>query len=192
MLNTFFNKILNKMVTGINITTAENTAITAIDNLTYLTKQGALFYAENVFSIDNGATIDIAMDARGITSTLKGVSPSWATTAGSVLISFGTASEVTAGTVITPINRNAYSSRVAEMVLYFDATVTNAVMPPYPTYLVGAASTNQNSGGATALSTIPAIFSTEFLYVFRIQNNSGQAISLASNILWAEVLNPVM
>ena len=168
------------------VATPDMEAITAIDNSTYLIQEGCCWYAENVYPILTGTTVDLVLDASGMTKLLRSFPTSWATSSGPVTITLGTCTSYTGGTEITPINRKAgANSREVEM--YLGATITGGVFPPYPTILVGSASTQQNSGGGITKGSLPIILDNNTIYVFRITNNSGDDISLYSDIIWFEI-----
>lgn len=162
----------------------ENHEITK-DNYEYMIEQGRCSYVENVYPVGNNDTTYIILDASALTKALKAFPTQWQTTAGPVLITLGVCTGYTGGTEITPLNRDTNLDSV-EMKFVFGATPTGASFPAYPTILVGSASTNQTSGGGHAAGRLPIILK-DLKYVFKIENNSGEAISLYSDISWFEV-----
>jgi len=167
------------------IYTENSDRVVSIDQYSFLIQQGKCWYVEQVYPIGIGATVDIILDARGMTKTLTAFPTAWATTSGPVKIYLGIATGYTGGTAITPINRfPGADSREVDVV--FNATVTGAVMPTYPTILVGTSATNQSSGGGFTSGRLPIVLNNNTLYVFRIVNESGKAISLYSDLIWFE------
>lgn len=156
------------------------------DTPLYLIEQGKCFYVENVYSLANNETSYILFNASNMTKELRSFPTQWKSSAGEVLITLGVCESYTGGDDITPLNRKAGANSV-EVMFNYGGTPVNPVFPAYPTILVGSSSTNQNSGGGSITGQLPIILDTGLIYVFKIENDSGEAIHLYSDIIWFEV-----
>jgi hypothetical protein len=111
----------------------------------------------------------------------------WATTAGPVIITLGVCDSYTSGTELTPTNRN-YAFQTfypSEITVKYDVTPTG-FSPSETEILVGTSATNQNSGGGSVSGTLPIVLETGLKYIFRVNNGSGENISLYAIIDWYE------
>lgn len=150
---------------------------------------GNCFTTETVYSVGTGDTAyDIVFDATSVTKTLVALPIAWSTTDGPVIITLGTCTSYTGGTEVTPTNRNyAYqATNPAEVVFTYDAATTGYSAGPMQ-FLVGVSGSFLNSGGGSIASSLPIILELGVKYVFRVDNQSGDNISLYSDINWYEV-----
>ncbi len=150
--------------------------------------EGKAFSIETVLDIASGnSEYDIAFDTTNVTRQLLAVPTFWATTAGVVLVNLGSCTSYSGGAEITPTNRHyAYaSSYPAQTAFKSDVTPTGYAAGD-TNLLVGSSATNQNSGGGSYIGNYPIVLETGIKYIFRINNQSGEAIKLFPVINWVE------
>lgn len=169
------------------VTTEDGERVVAIDQYTYQIQQGNCWYVENVYPIDStDTTYDIVLDAIGMTKQFSAFPTLWAVSNDYVTISLGTATGISGGTELTPINRlSGASSREVEA--YINPTLTGESFPSLDTILVGVSGTPQNSGGGSSFGRLPIVLDNDTIYVFRIKNTSGNDMLLYSDIIWFEI-----
>ena len=174
------SKALSSSKTGIVTTSFANNAIA----------NGEGFNIESIFTIGAADhTYDIVFDTTAFTRNEFISYPSiFGTSAGPVIVTLGTCDSYTVGTAITPLNQNhnfkgAYP---AEIIFKYDVTTTGYVATTKKK-LVGSTSTNQDSGGGTLSGLLPIWLETGIIYVFRIDNLSGEEIYFYLNNDWFEI-----
>ena len=144
---------------------------------------------ETVFAVGSAdAEYDISFDTTGMSRQLIALPTTWATTAGPIIITLGVCTSYSSGTEITPTNRNYafQTSFPSEVTFKYDVTTVEYAASP-TVILVGTSATNQSSGGGSTTGTLPIVLETGLRYIFRVNNGSGEAISLFGNIEWYEL-----
>lgn len=175
--------------TPVSIVTNDGDNVVTVDKSVYHIMRGECWGAENCFlDLTAGTTVDIVLDAEGMTKGFAAFPTAWKTSNGYVTISLGTCTSYTGGELISVVNRNTDSTAVREATIHYNATITGGSFPTYDTILVGTAGTVQNAGGGAAVAQLPILLDNDTLYVFRIKIPTGSNIDvLDSGIIWFEV-----
>jgi hypothetical protein len=151
--------------------------------------QGKGFSIEKVFNVNSADTqYDITFDASNFDRNFLVAYPtSWLTSAGPVIITLGVCDSYSGGSLITPVNRNYafQASYLAQVIVKNDVVPVNYVASE-TSLLVGTANTPLNSGGGQNLGKFTIWLQPGLKYIFRINNQSGEAIFLQGSIFWFE------
>ena len=149
--------------------------------------QGFTYSVESVISIATGANTDILFDPSALTTgkSIIAEPTAWNTTAGPVIITLGVCTSSSGGTELTPTNRN-YTGDPAEIVFKHGVTPTG-FSASETKLLVGSSSTPLFSGGGALSTGDIIILDPDLIYVFNVDNQSGEDIKIGFNLTWAEM-----
>ena len=153
----------------------------------YVIDNGFFYTVENVITIASAGNADIVIDPLLIPEGVSFISEPtfWNTTAGPVIITLGVADSYTGGTEITPTNRN-YQGDAANTVFKTAVTPTGFAASQAK-LLVGSSSTPQSSGGGSLSGENIILLDPDLIYIFNVDNQSGEEIQIGFRIEWAEI-----
>lgn len=149
--------------------------------------RGYGFSLQRVISIGNGSTKYLLVDPSNYTGdSVFGSALDFSTTAGAVYVYISTNHDYSGGDELTTFNRNLTSNNTAATIITENPTGTNDGGEPIQ-YIVGTASTNQNSGGATRVNRSIFILSPAYTYLVKIVNSAGEDINFEIDFTWFEI-----
>ena len=146
--------------------------------------KGHGFKIETVVDIATGDTgYKMVFDSRGFT---RGAWISYPTifgaSAGACIVTLGICTDYTGGVEITPRNQNAnfQATYLAQVKFLYETVADPLVLTGEilsdTRILVGSASTNQNTGGGAITGNLPIWLEPGLIYVFSMNNKSGEDV----------------
>ncbi len=147
------------------------------------TIRGNAFVFEKNFTIASGGTLNILVDYSTYTPTAEQEGlifiypPQFSTTAGAVMVNVYRGTNYSGGTEFDAINPNTTASKTTSGTTFTSGATGSTKGTEVLNYLVGASSTNQNSGGGSVSGLQYFIRPNTDKTLVEIVNNSGEEIT---------------
>ena len=151
--------------------------------------RGNGFSVEYTFSVGSGVTAyDVAFDTSGFTRTgLVAYPTMWNMSKGHSIVTLGTCTSYSAGTALTPANRNsAFQASYPSQTVFKYNVSTTGFSAADTQLLVGTEAGAIATGGGTNEGRFPQWLTPGLIYIFRVNNQAGDDITLGTRIYWFE------